>query len=519
VTISGSAERTSERVPEHAGAPGPAPLLVARGVTRAFNGNIANDDVDFSVRPGTVHALLGENGAGKTTLISILCGQYRADEGEILLEGRPLSLHSPRDGLRAGIGVVHQDFRLVQRFNVAENVILGTSQRPGRETERRVAEVAGELGFELDPRRVVAELSVGEQQQVEIVKVLYRGSRVLIFDEPTAVLTPQQAAQLFSALRELASRGKAVVFITHRLREVTEVADRVTVMRRGRVVADRDVADLTHQQLAELMVGEEVPARSPAGPGAPGPTVLELERLRCEGDGRRVLDEVDLVVHGGEIVGIAGVSGNGQRALAEVAAGIRRFERGVRRCAAASVAFVPEDRLATGLVASMSTADNLAFRRFQEPPLSSRVWLRRRRIEAFARELIERFRIPTQRPREPVGRLSGGGLQRVLLARELEEGPALIVASQPTRGLDVVSANAVRERLVAARDSGAGVLLISEDLDELIELSDCIAVILGGRIVAEFSRGEASRRELGLWMTGAGEQASSDPAAASGETA
>jgi ABC-type uncharacterized transport system ATPase subunit len=484
--------------------PGPV-ALSAHGVTKVFDGTTANDGVDFVARCGEVHALLGENGAGKTTLISILCGQYRPDGGEIEVAGVKRRFHSPRDALRAGIGVVHQDLRQVARFSVVENVVLGTADRPTRAAERRVAKIADDLGFQLDPRAIVAALSLGERQQLEIVKLLYRGMSVLILDEPTAVLAPQRSAQLFRALRRLADDGKAVVFISHRLREVTVAADVVTVLRRGRVVAHRAVAGAEQEELAALMVGDELAEAVVAEPGSPREPVLELERAAW-GSGRRAVNGVDLRVCRGEIVGVAGVSGNGQVELAELAAGIVRPERGARRVRGTTIAFIPEDRLATGLVGRMSIAENLAFRRFDRPPMSTRLWLRRGRIREHARHLIERFRIPTANAGLQVAKLSGGGLQRVIVAREINEAPDLLVAAQPTRGLDVVSAQAVRRQLVAARDAGAAVLLVSEDLDELLELADRLVVMLGGRIVAEVPRGAASRADLGRHMTGTARQ-------------
>jgi simple sugar transport system ATP-binding protein len=476
--------------------------LSARGNTKHFDGTAANDSVDFTVRCGEVHALLGENGAGKTTLISVLCGQYRPDDGEIEVDDEVRRFSSPRDALRAGIGVVHQDLRQVERFTVVENVVLGTQERVDRRTEARVEELARELGFHLEPRSVVARLTVGERQQLEIVKLLFRGMSTLILDEPTAVLAPQQSEQLFRALRRLADGGKAIVFITHRLREVTAAADVVTVLRNGRVVAHRPVDGAQPEELARLMVGDEAGTRVEVEPAEAGEAVLELRRVAC-GTGRRSLHGVDLTVHAHEIVGVAGVSGNGQVELAEVAAGMLEPESGERVATGQTVAFIPEDRLATGLVGSMTIAENLSFRRFHRAPMSSRLWLRHARVRDHACDLIERFRIPASNHKAHVASLSGGGLQRVIVAREITEAPDLLVAAQPTRGLDVVSAQAVRRQLLDARNGGAGVLLVSEDLDELLELADRIVVMLAGEIVAEVPRGSATRAELGRHMTGA----------------
>jgi general nucleoside transport system ATP-binding protein len=475
--------------------------LSAHGITKVFDGKPANDNVDFAARCGEIHALLGENGAGKTTLISVLCGQYKPDAGLIEVAGVATRFSAPRDALRAGIGVVHQDLRQVERFTVVENVVLGTDDRVGHAAEQKVSEVARGLGFDLDPRAIVAGLTVGERQQLEIVKLLYRGMSVLILDEPTAVLAPQQSQQLFGAIRVLADEGKAVVFISHRLPEVTAVADVVTVLRHGRVVAHQVVAGAKPQELAALMVGDEAGEPVVAEPGAPAEPVLEL-RDAVYGLGRRAVHGVSLTVRRGEIVGVAGVSGNGQVELAELAAGMCEPTAGIRKVHGDVVAFIPEDRMATGLVAGMTVGENLAFRRFHRPPMSTRLWLRRGRLRQHAQRLIERFRIPASGPGLHVAKLSGGGLQRVIVAREMNEAPDLLVASQPTRGLDVVSARAVRLQILAARDLGAGVLVVSEDLDELVELSDRIVVLLAGRVVAELPRG-AGRAELGRHMTGA----------------
>jgi general nucleoside transport system ATP-binding protein len=478
-----------------------AVALSAHGITKLFDGRPANDGVDFVARCGEIHALLGENGAGKTTLISVLCGQYRPDAGVIEVGGVATRFSAPRDALRAGIGVVHQDLRQVERFTVVENVVLGTDDRVGRPAEERVVRIARDLGFDLDPRAVVAGLTLGERQQLEIVKLLYRGMSVLILDEPTAVLAPEQSRQLFRALRLLADDGKAIVFITHRLPEVTAAADVVTVLRHGRVVAHRDVPGVRPEELAALMVGDQAGEPVVAEPGSPGEPALELRGVTY-GSGRRALHDLSLTVCRGEIVGVAGVSGNGQVELAEIAAGMLRPGAGTRTVHGDVVAFIPEDRLATGLVAGMTVGDNLAFRRFGRPPMSSRLWLRRGRLREHARALIERFGIPTSQPGLHVVTLSGGGLQRTIVAREMTESPDLLVAAQPTRGLDVVSARAVRRQILAARDGGAGALVISEDLDELLELADRIVVLLAGRIVAELPRG-VGRAEVGRHMTGA----------------
>jgi simple sugar transport system ATP-binding protein len=481
------------------------PVLEATGISKSFGDRLANDQVDLTVHEGEIRALLGENGAGKTTLISILCGQYRPDAGHVVVRGQALSLGSPRAALQAGIGVVHQDFRLVPRFTVTENVVLGTDAWGSRKAEDDVAARARSAGFRLEPRTPAWALSIGELQQLAILKLLYRGLDILILDEPTAVLSPPQAAELFTSMRRLAAGGKSIIFITHRLREVTEVADEVTILRHGRVVADRHVAGLDHQQMGVLMIGAgDGDGHVGADARVAGESLLEMKSVTVEGRGVKSLDNVDLIVRRNEIVGIAGISGNGQAALADVAAGIARPVSGRRVCSAVAVAYIPEDRLNRGLVGTMSVADNLAFRQYRNRSMSHPLWLWTGRIGALARRLIATFNIPTNRPSSPVAELSGGGLQRVLLARELSEEPDLIIAAQPTRGLDVASASMVRGQLVGHRDRGAGVMLISEDLDEVLDLSDRVLVIFKGAIVAEYARGNLNRAEIGLRMGGEG---------------
>jgi len=481
------------------------PVLEAKGIKKSFGDRLANDDINLTVHAGEIRALLGENGAGKTTLISILCGQYRPDAGHVVVRGRALAPGSPRAALQAGIGVVHQDFRLVPRFTVTENVVLGTRAWGSRKADEDVAARAQAAGFALDPRAPTWTLSVGELQQLAILKLLYRGLDILILDEPTAVLSPPQASELFKSMRRLAAGGRSIIFITHRLREVTEVADEVTILRDGRVVADRGVSGLDRHQMGVLMVGASEASDSDGDrAGSAGESVLKLQSVTVEGRGVRALDCIDLEVRRREIVGIAGISGNGQTSLAEVAAGIIIPVSGRRLSSATAVAYIPEDRLSRGLVGAMSVADNLAFRQYGNRSISHPMWIWADRVRALAMKLITAFNIPTKRPGSPVAELSGGGLQRVLLARELSEEPDLIVAAQPTRGLDVASAAMVRAHLVRHRDRGAGVLLISEDLDEVLDLSDRVLVLFKGAIVAEYSNGKFNRAEIGLRMGGEG---------------
>jgi simple sugar transport system ATP-binding protein len=494
-----------------------------RGITKRFPGVVANERVDFDAAPGEVHALLGENGAGKSTLSNILTGLYRPDEGEIYLHGERIEFHAPRDALDAGISMVHQHFRLVERFTVAENLALGDHRREGRSfrlrsrgIERRVADLGGRYGLAVDPRAHIWQLSVGEQQRVEILKALYLDARILILDEPTAVLTPQEAEVLFGTLREMAADGRTIVFISHKLHEVKAVSDRVTVLRAGRTVATVDAAEATPRSLSELMVGRGLGDGVPAEPREPGAVVLALDDVWAGGDrGGAAVRGVSLQVRAGEIVAVAGVAGNGQRELAETIAGMRAPSKGSlrvgdrkpragdpRSAIACGVAYVPEDRLGTGLAPSVSIASNLALKSYREPPASTGPLLRLRRIRERAHELIERYRIAAPGPQAPVRLLSGGNLQKVVLAREFSGRPKVIVAASPTRGLDVGAIESVHAYLHEAAAEGAGVLLLSEDLDEILTLADRVVVIYEGQIVGETTRAQANVEEIGLQMAG-----------------
>jgi ABC-type uncharacterized transport system ATPase subunit len=504
------------------GAP-PPPAVEMRGIVKRFPGVLANDQVDFAAAAGEVHSLLGENGAGKSTLSNILTGLYRPDAGEILLDGRPVQFHSPRDALDARIFMVHQHFRLVETFTVAENVVLGDHRGEGRTfrlrhaaIERRVAELSKRYGLAVDPRAPVWQLSLGEQQRVEILKALYREARILILDEPTAVLTPQEADALFATLREMAAEGRTVVFISHKLHEVKAVADRVTVLRGGRSIATVEAADATPRSLASLMVGRELEGPVVARARAPGDPVLELADVWADGDrGGPALRGASLVVRAGEIVAVAGVAGNGQRELAETVAGMRPATGGTIRIAgrairggdpraaiAAGVAYVPEDRLGTGVAPSLSIASNLALKGYRDPQASRGPLLRLGRIRERAAELIQRYRIAAPGPSAPARLLSGGNLQKVVLAREFSGKPRLLIAASPTRGLDVGAIETVHAYLRDAAADGVGVLLISEDLDEILVLADRIAVMYEGAIAGETARAEADVEEIGLLMAG-----------------
>jgi simple sugar transport system ATP-binding protein len=500
------------------------PAVALRGITKRFPAVVANDHVDFEAAEGEVHALLGENGAGKTTLSNILTGLYRPDEGEIALFGTPVEFHSPRDALDAGVAMVHQHFRLVAPFTVAENVVLGDQRDIGRAfllrprtIERRVAELSRRFGLAVDPRARIWQLSLGEQQRVEILKALYQDARILILDEPTAVLTPQEAGVLFETIRAMASDGRTVIFISHKLHEVKAVADRVTVLRRGRSVATVSAADATPRSLAALMVGREVEmGRRQEDRGAAGDTVLELEGVWADGDrGAPALKDLSLSVRSGEIVAIAGVAGNGQRELAETIAGMRTATKGTLRVRgrrlrggdprggiAAGIAYVPEDRLGTGVAPGLSVASNVVLKSYRGNQVSRGPLLRLGRIRELAQRLMQSYDVRAPGPHVPAWQLSGGNLQKVVLAREFSAGPAVLVAASPTRGLDVAGIETVHAYLREAAANGVGVLLISEDLDEILALADRVAVMYEGAVVGEREAKSATVEELGLLMAG-----------------
>ena len=495
-----------------------------RGITKRFPGVVANDGVHFEAAEGEVHALLGENGAGKSTLSNILTGLYRPDEGEILLRGNAVSFHSPRDALDAGICMVHQHFRLVPPFTVAENVILGDHRGEGRKLtvnprriERRVAELGERYRIAVDPRARIWQLSLGEQQRVEILKALYREARILILDEPTAVLTPQEADSLFETLRVMADEGRTIIFISHKLHEVKAVSDRVTVLRGGKTVETVQTAAATPRSLAALMVGRDVNlAERSSRDGAIGQPVLETRDLWAAGDrGSDTLRGVTLTVCAGEIVGLAGVAGNGQRELAETITGMRAPTRGsvivagkqlragdARAAIRAGVAHVPEDRLHTGVAPSLSIASNVVLKSYRGRGVGRGPLLSLRMIREHAVRLIKRYDVRGGGPELPARRLSGGNLQKVVLAREFEGEPRVLVVASPTRGLDVAAIETVHRYVREAATSGVGVLLISEDLDEILALADRIAVIYEGAIVGEAPVGETTIEEIGLMMAG-----------------
>jgi simple sugar transport system ATP-binding protein len=504
-----------------------AAAVELRDITKRFPGVVANDGVNFEAAAGEVHALLGENGAGKSTLSNILTGLYRPDGGEILLHGTPVSFASPREALEAGIGMVHQHFRLVPPFTVAENVILGDHRGEGkkfmvhpRRIERRVAELGERYRIAVDPRARIWQLSIGEQQRVEILKALYREARILILDEPTAVLTPQEAESLFETLRVMAEEGRTIIFISHKLHEVKAVSDRVTVLRDGKTIDTVATSDATPRSLAALMVGRDVSlaTRVERASDVREP-VLEVRSLWANGDrGGDALRDIDLTVCAGEIVAIAGVAGNGQRELAETITGMRTPTRGeivvggkrlragdARAAIRAGVAHVPEDRLHTGVAPSLSIASNVVLKSYRAGRVTRGPLLKLRAIRTHASELINRYDVRGGGPELPARQLSGGNLQKVVLAREFEGSPRVLVVASPTRGLDVAAIETVHRYLRDAAEAHVGVLLISEDLDEILALADRVAVIYEGAIVGERDGRSATVEELGLLMAGASE--------------
>jgi simple sugar transport system ATP-binding protein len=496
-------------------------------ITKRFPGVVANDGVHFEAAEGEVHALLGENGAGKSTLSNILTGLYRPDDGEILLWGKPVSFASPREALEAGVGMVHQHFRLVPPFTVAENVILGDHRGEGkkfmvhpRRIERRVAELGERYRIAVDPRARIWQLSIGEQQRVEILKALYREARILILDEPTAVLTPQEAESLFETLRVMADEGRTIIFISHKLHEVKAVSDRVTVLRDGKTIDTVSTADATPRSLAALMVGREVSLATRVERAQEvGEPVLEVRELWAPGDrGGDALRGVDLTLRAGEILAIAGVAGNGQRELAETITGMRTPTRGeiviggkrlrggdARAAIRAGVAHVPEDRLHTGVAPSLPISSNVVLKSYRAGRVTRGPLLKLRAIRKYAGELIQRYDVRGGGPEVPARQLSGGNLQKVVLAREFEGSPRVLVVASPTRGLDVAAIETVHRYLRQAAEGYVGVLLISEDLDEILALADRVAVMYEGAIVGERAAGSATVEELGLLMAGATE--------------
>jgi len=496
------------------------PLVVEmRGIIKRFPGVLANDRIDFSLRQGEIHTLLGENGAGKSTLMNVLAGLYRAEAGTILVNGKLVNFTSPRDAIQSGIGMVHQHFMLVPTQTVTENILLGLDQPRIRlqlaEYDRVIAELGERFGLRVDPKAKVWQLSVGEQQRVELLKMLYRGASVLIMDEPTAVLAPKEIDGLFNTLRTMAQEGKSVIFISHKLNEVMAVSDRVTVLRKGKMTAaGLRTSQTTAQELARQMVGREVVFHLDKKPQKPGPLVLRVENIHAENDkGLPALRGVSLEIHSGEILGLAGVAGNGQRELAQVITGLRQCSQGTvvlngdeicnrpsRYGIDRGLAYVPEDRTNEGTSPNLSVTDNLIMKNYRQKPISHGWMLDIPAAIRFAEDLKETYNIIVPNVQTPVRLLSGGNLQRVILAREISGKPVLLVAIQPTRGLDVGAIEGVHHLLLAQREAGAAVLLVSEELEELLALSDRVVVIYEGRLMGEVR--DSDLETVGLMMTG-----------------
>jgi ABC-type uncharacterized transport system ATPase subunit len=501
------------------------PVLELRGITKQFPGVLANDHVDFDLKRGEVHALLGENGAGKSTLMNILYGLYSADEGEILVNGKPVTFSSPHDAIDQGIGMVHQHFMLIPVMTVTENIVL--AREPTKAgvlldyagARRKVEEISQRFGFAIDPDARIQDITVGQQQRVEILKALYRNADILILDEPTAVLTPQEATELFAILKGLVAEGMSIIFISHKLNEVLDIADRVTVLRRGKMIDTIPREGATEESLARSMVGREVLLRVDKKPASPGEILMHVEDVHVFDDrGLEAVRGVSFDVRAGEIVGIAGVDGNGQTELIDALTGLRRPADGKIEIEGhdltnsnadahleAGLGHIPEDRQRRGLVLEFSLAENLVLHDYDKQPYSRFGALSPRRIFERARKLLSDYDVRGGGPRTMASALSGGNQQKVVVAREVSRNPRVLIAAQPTRGLDVGAIEFVHRQLVAERDTGRGVLLVSLELDEILSLSDRILVIYEGRIVGEYSP-DVTEEELGIAMTGAGRE-------------
>ncbi len=497
-------------------------VLEAVDISKHFPGVLANDRVDFDLRKGEIHALLGENGAGKTTLMNVLYGLYLRDSGDILVNGKSAVIHSPKDSITMGIGMVHQHFMLIPVFTVAENIMLGDETTHYgvldlKAVTDRVRDLTHQYGLDVDPEALVGELPVGVQQRVEILKALYRNAQILILDEPTAVLTPQEADELFEIMRGLTKRGVSIIFITHKLKEVLAVADRITVMRAGKVVGMAKPKEVNERQLASMMVGREVILKVEKGLVKPGDEILKVEGLRArDARGLETVGGVSFKVCAGEVLGIAGVQGNGQTELVEALTGLRSMAGGTmwfagkdmtgkspRPITETGMAHIPEDRQRHGLVLSYAVADNMVLNTYYLEPFGVHGVLQPKAVDSNARKLIEEYDVRTPSPYTPTSKLSGGNQQKVIVARELSHPVKLLIANQPTRGLDVGSIEFIHKEIITMRDRGVAVLLVSAELDEIMALSDRIAVMYRGQIVTTVEAATVTREQLGLWMAGA----------------
>ena len=498
------------------------PAVELEGISKRFPGVVANDNVGLRVMPAEVHAIVGENGAGKSTLMKILYGMQRPDEGVIRLGGKDVHFRSPKDAIAAGIGMVHQHFMLADNLTVLENVVLGSEPTNGPlidfdQAKQRIRSLSGTYGLPLDPDRMVEDLSVGERQRVEIIKVLFRGARILILDEPTAVLVPQEVDDLFQRLRELKTEGVTVIFISHKLEEVLALADTITVMRAGRTVATVKPQEVTRRRLAELMVGSDLPRPETRESTVTAETVLDVEGLTVTSpDGRALLDDVTFSIHRGEVVGVAGVQGNGQSELVEALMGLRPLAKGRIRLAGKDISpwktrqrresgmgYIPEDRTDRGLLLSAPLWENTMLGHQTSPPFSRGLWIDANGARKRTEEVVQEFRVSTPGVDVAAYALSGGNQQKLIVGREMTADPKVLIASQPTRGIDVGAQAAVWDQIRRARVEGLGVLLISADLEELIGLSDALWVIFRGRLVSKLDPQTVTPEELGTYMTGA----------------
>ena len=497
-----------------------------RGITKRYPGVVANDHIDLDLKPGEIHALLGENGAGKTTLMNVLYGLAKPDEGEILLDGSVVQIAGPSDAIARGISMVHQHFMLVPVLSVAENIVLGMETMANRvfldvgEARKRIRELAARFGFDLDPDAKVSTLSVGQQQRVEILKALYRDARILVLDEPTAVLTPQETEDIFVLLRRLAESGRSIVFISHKLYEVLEIADRITVIRRGRVVGERLPSQTSEDDLAELMVGREVQLTVDRGDSHPGKVALNLVDLKVKDDrGHEAVRGVNVEIRAGEILGIAGVAGNGQDELVEAIVGLRPVSGGrveldgrditgssPRQVHDANVAYVPADRHRFGLILAFPITDNLVLNRYSDAPFARGIVRNEEAVLVEARENIAEYDIRTPSPTATAGTLSGGNQQKLVVAREFDRNLRLLVLDQPTRGLDVGSIEFIHRQIIDKRNAGTAILLVSAELDEVLEMSDRISVMYRGQLVATMDGRTADKNQVGLLMATGGRE-------------
>ncbi len=540
-------------------------ILQTKNITKRFPGVLANDHINFDLRKGEIHTLLGENGAGKSTLMNILDGIYRPNEGEIYINGKLAHIRSPFDSMRYGIGMIHQHFMLVDTLTVLENVILGLKDQSffinKQEIASKILEISNKYKFDLKPFAKIWQLSVGEQQRVEIVKMLFRGANILILDEPTAVLTPQESEALFGILKQMKKEGKSIIFISHKLNEVMKISDRITVLRKGKVIGTVKKEETSSAELAKMMVGREVLFRLERKPYKRGEEILRVEDLETFNDrGIKILNKVNFSVYAGEIFGIAGVAGNGQKELAQVITGLRpatggkvylsgkeieeeienlknkldtlirdnedeqeinRTKERIKKLIAKKditnkhplhiankgVNYIPPDRLKVGLIPNLSSIENAILRRYRKPPIGSRGLVNYKSAEKYAEDLIDKFNIMVPKIDAPVKLLSGGNMQKLLLAREISENPVLLIAVHPTRGLDVGATEFIRKKLLEVRDQGMAVLLISEDLDEILMISDRIGVMFEGKITGIVNAKDADVHKIGLLMAGSTEEA------------